>query len=201
MVPMKRIHRIKPISFAVGGLLLLGLCGCARETPFVQSGANESYIERFYEESRHNKAYCPTKREIYTWIVLIEQESSLENPVPFYLALILAESSGNPTTKMDGGMSRGLGCVSVNAARDVIKRRGMKVDNVSIALYNPRFNIVCMVDHYEYLLNRFGSRKWSMTYYNAGVKKVSEWVGRGIGIKHSHWKRVQEKLSYLEGGD
>ncbi len=160
----------------------------------------DSLVDKFYEEAQHNKAYCPSKDEIREWLKLIGRESRLvENPELFYAALILAESSGNPTTKTDGGMTRGLMCIQVDAARDVIKRRGFKVDNIAIALYNPRWNIIIGIDHYEHLLAKWGDARWSMTMYNAGERKVTGWVSRGVGIKHSHYSRVCDKIELLKG--
>lgn len=181
-------------------VLFLGSIG-SRSIENAPSSANIGVSERFYAEARHNKAYSPTIEEINEWIELIERESDFDDAVPFYLALILAESSGNPTVKTDSGLTRGLMCVSIDAARDVVKRRGFKVDKISIALYNPRWNIICGIDHYETIYKKWQTRKWSMTIYNAGERKVTKWVSDGKRIKHSHWKRVQEKLQYLEGGE
>ncbi len=155
-----------------------------------------------WRRARWNGRYRPGKQEMASWIrAIIEHDKVLRDPV-LYCAQIEQESSWDPTLlRPEDGNTRGLGSVKYTTAKEIVERYKMKVKAVGTALWNPRFNILCMVKCMERLYsgslieNRL---LWAHFCYNAGMGTAKGYIKRGENIPEDYHMKVMKRYETMK---
>lgn len=142
----------------------------------------DALAESCYSRWQYNKQYAPSMLEIRCWMeTVIFHDEILNDPV-HYASLIDLESSGNPTTLVKKWNARGLGCVRHVTAVDLVKRLKLRVAAVGSALFNPQFNIFCMIKLFEECYARAEGEdkiKRALNYYIMGKARTDKKVAAG----------------------
>ena len=120
---------------------------------------------------------------------------SQELGVDYYLvfAIIWTESSGreNVKRKEDSFYSYGLMQITLNAARDVGFRGGWR------ELMEPRTNIYYGTRYLSKLLSEWRNPVLAVAAYNAGTRRVKEWLGKGLKVEEfPNYRYIRRVASY-----
>lgn len=137
-----------------------------------------------------NGKYRPSLNEVMSWVSTIAYNDVVIDDAIHYCAMIDLESLGNPTLYLrhDSKGTRGLGCICHKTAKDFVKRRGIQIKAVGTALFNPHFNIYCMVKLFEERYSRAKDKAYkkytnkmelALSFYNAGERGAIRMLKKG----------------------
>lgn len=142
----------------------------------------DALAEACYSRWKLNEKYVPMMVEIRAWIeTIMFHDEVIVDPI-HYAALIDLESSGNPTVLVKRWNARGLGCVRYETAKELVERLGVKVSAVGTALFNPQFNIFCMIRLFEDFYEKAEGDnriKRALNYYIMGKARTDRKVAAG----------------------
>jgi hypothetical protein len=142
----------------------------------------DALAEACHSRWRLNENYLPMMVEVRAWMETIMFHDEVLADSLHYASLIDLESSGNPTVLVKRWNARGLGCVRHDIAKDLVKRLGMKVKAVGSALFNPQFNIFCMIRIFEECYAKAVGPdriKRALNYYIMGKARTDKHIAAG----------------------
>ena len=166
-----------------------------RDRLAIYEGAeDESLTLAAYNRFQYNGRYKPSYNEVRDWVRWIREfDQVLKDPI-FYVAIIDLESGGNPTLYLEhDGHTRGLGCVSYAASKDIIYAHDLPIKAAGTALWNPRYNIFAMIKCIEraYANAPRGAdpRHYALFAYNAGEGKAKKIWEAERRVPTSYYKK------------
>ena len=161
----------------------------------------DALIKACHHRWQFNERYKATPFEVGQWVATILTHDELLRDPLFYCSLIDLETLGDPTCYLpDDGKSntRGLGCVSYRAAKDIVRIYKLPIKAIGTALWNPSFNIFCMIKCIEQSYGKCPGQikdklNWSLYCYNTGEGNAKRKLRQQGKLPTAYYKKHQRR--------